>query len=262
MESNQPNQTALAQARSLFTKFNAMATPPNIYQVGGQGSQPGDNSYFPSRIGSTDPDDQKYMLRQQLVSNGQVPGVGTAIVGDEFFDYAKRKQDQALDYDFTTWVQKQANLTTPEAAAWWFDKFPWLKDLKLQEINREAEVQKRLATISITGPQSQEDFMVLFMKNQGLLKPANVPLYQLGVAGAGGVAQQGGFIKGVFNPFTPAYPQSMENSIVSFSNPVNSGMSGLPQLSPSTPAGVGYGPAAGTPTFNINSLLTSGGVFG
>src|SRR4051812_20080151 len=197
MESNKPNQTSLAQARSLFNKFNAMATPPNIYQTPGQNATPGDNSWFPSRIGSTDPEDQKYMLRQQLVQNGVVPGVGTPVIGDEFFNYAKRKQDQALDFDFVTWVQKQADLTKPESAAWWFEKFPWLRDLKLEEINREAEVQKRLATISITGPQSQEDFMVLFMKNQGLLTPANVPLYQLGVAGAGGVAQQGGFVKGV-----------------------------------------------------------------
>lgn len=256
METNKVNVSALDSARALFNKFNALTTPPNIYQVPGQLSQPGDNSNFPASIGSTDPQDQKYMLQSQLVSNGVVNNIGTPIIGDEFFNYAKRKQDQAQLYNFTTWVMKQADLTKPESAAWWFEKFPWMKDLRVAEIEREAEVQKKLATISITGPQSQDDFMILYMKDQGLLKPSDVPLYQMGAAGAGGVAQQGGFVQGVFNPLNMNYPKSMSGSIVEFSNPTGA-LGGLPQLSPTAPAGSVFG-AGGTPLFNIANALRGG----
>lgn len=248
METSKVNASALDQARGLFQKFNALTTPPNIYQVPGQNSVAGDNSNFPASIGSTDPEDQRYMLQSQLVNNGTVANIGTPIVGKEFFDYAKRKQDQAMLYDFTTWVMKQADLTKPESAAWWFEKFPWMKDLRLAEIEREAEVQKRLAKISITGPQDQEDFMILFMKNQGLLKPADVPLYQLGAAGSGGIAQTGGFVKGVFNPLTPSYPQTTAGSIVTYNNPT-AALTGAAQNTP-------INPPFNTNTFNISSLLT------
>lgn len=257
METNKVNQSALDSARALFTKFNALTTPPNIYQVPGQFSTPGDNSNFPASIGSTDPQDQKYMLQSQLVTDGVVKNIGTPIIGDDFFNYAKRKQDQAQLYNFTTWVMKQADLTKPESAAWWFERFPWMKDLRIGEIEREAEVQKRLATISITGPQSQDDFMILYMKNQGLLKVSNVPLYQMGAAGAGGIAQQGGFIKGIFNPLTPNYPDSMSGSIVPFANPTGA-MTGANQYAPTSPNGPLVPPSPGAPFFNINTALGGG----
>ncbi len=258
MESNKPNSTALSQAQGIFSRFNSLTTPQNIYQV--PDAQGTDSSKFPARIGSTDPDDQKYMLRQQLVQNGVVPGVGTPIVGDEFFSYAKRKQDQALLYDFQTWVMKQSNLQTPESAAWWFEKFPWMKELRVGEIEREAEVQKKIATINITGPQSQDDFMILFMLKQGLLKPSNVPLYQMnGSPKTVGVAPDNSFTKGVFNPFGPSYPQTMDTSMVPFSNPA-----------PSFPITNWTGAAQNTPVattgnanlFGIGNMLNAGGTWG
>jgi len=250
METQKVNQGALDQARGLFQKFNALTTPPNIYQVPDQqGTQ---SSMFPASIGSTDPDDQRYMLQSQLVQNGTVANIGTPIVGKEFFDYAKRKQDQAMLFDFTQWVMKQADLSKPESAAWWFEKFPWMKELRLGEIEREAEVQKRLAKISITGPQDQEDFMILFMKNQGLLKPADVPLYQLGNANNAAI-QQGGFIKGVFNPLTPNFPVTMPGTQVPFSNPVNGALVSPPPFPNPTAT------LANSPNFSTSSLLFGAG---
>lgn len=249
METPKVNPGALDQARSLFQKFNALTTPPNIYQVADQaGTQ---SSMFPAAIGSTDPEDQRYMLQSQLVSNGTVANIGTPIVGKEFFDYAKRKQDQAMLYDFQTWVMKQADLSKPESAAWWFDKFPWMKELRLGQIEREAEVQKRLAKISITGPQDSEDFMILFMKNQGLLKPADVPLYQLNSA-QNATIQTGGFVKGIFNPLTPNYPQTMPGSVLTYSNPLAT-PTPPPQVTPTFDL-----QTAPTNNFQVGPLLQSG----
>ncbi len=253
METNKVVPGAMDQARALFSKFNALTTPPNIYQVPGQNSVAGDNSYFPASIGSTDPDDQKYMLQSQLVQNGVVPNIGTPVIGDEFFNYAKRKQDQALLYDFQNFVMKQADLSKPESAAWWFEKFPWMKELRLGQIDREAEVQKRLAKISITGPQDQEDFMIIFMKEQGLLKPANVPLYQLNSANNETI-QTGGFVRGVFNPLNQNYPLTMPGSIVPYANPINGPLSGPSQLTPSSTT---------TPPstfFNVGNVLSSANI--
>lgn len=264
METPKVNPAALAQASALFTKFNDLTTPPNIFQVGDRnastaaGASP--SSMFPAAIGSTDPEDQRYMLQSQMVSNGSVANIGTPIVGKEFFDYAKRKQDQALNFEFTQWVMGQADLSKPESAAWWFEKFPWMKDLRLGQIEREAEVQKRLAKISITGPQDSEDFMILFMKEQGLLKPANVPLYKLNDP-ANATIQTGGFVAGVFNPLNTTYPKSMAESLVPFSNPVN-GAWGAPALP--TPQMVGTTPPAQATggIFNPQKLLGAGGALG
>lgn len=254
METSKVNPAALQQASALFTKFNALTTPPNIFQFGDRNAANGGtaspSSMFPAAIGSTDPEDQRYMLQSQMVSNGSVANIGTPIVGKEFFDYAKRKQDQALNFEFTQWVMSQADLSKPESAAWWFEKFPWMKELRLGEIEREAEVQKRLAKISITGPQDSEDFMILFMKQQGLLTPAGVPLYELNNSKA---IQKGGFVAGIFNPLNTTYPKTMDQSLVPFSNPVNGPWTGPAINTPMNPQFPGS-------TFNPRNLLITNGI--
>jgi hypothetical protein len=185
------------------------------------------------------------MMQSQMVKDGVVPNIGMPIVGPEFFDYAKRKQDQALNFEFVQWVQKQADLTRPESAAWWFERFPWMKELRLGEIEREAEVQKRLAKIQVTGPQDSDDFMILFMQKQGLLKPAGVPLYQLNQSKA---IQQNGFVAGIFNPLNTTYPQAMSGSIVPFDAPVNGTWTGPNVNNP-------LNPPFNTSTFNPSLLL-------
>jgi len=169
---------ALASARETYRKFVAMPAPPNVYKVKDQTGTT--SSLFPAKLGSTDPRDDEYAMRAQLVKEGgQVPGVGLAIADEGYFNYAQSKREEAMLFEFYTYIMSQADLSKPESAAWWFEKFPWMRDLRMAEIDRQGEIQKKLAKIQITGPQSEDDFMVLYLKQNNLLGDADVPLTRL-----------------------------------------------------------------------------------
>lgn len=210
------NMQGLAQAAALHARMGAISSPPNVFQVASpeQVAQ-NQNVAFPAQLGSTDPDDEKYALRQKIVGAGRgdsavVPGVGQAIAGEEFFDYAKRKMDQDTSFQFQTWIMEQAELDAPEKAAWWFSKFPWMRDLRYQYIDQQAELQKKMAKIAVSGAQSEEDFLILFMNERGLLKVADTPLHRLGESSVGAKTYQAGFFsplsKPQFQPFQPYGP--------------------------------------------------------
>lgn len=242
----------LNKASELMTRFGAIATPPNIYsQLGAAGDT---KSKFPLQIGSTDPQDRKFKLQNQMVGtsdSGAVKGYGQAVVGDEFFGWAQRKQDQAMLFDFYDYMLSNADLTKPESAQWWFNKFPWMKDLRLREVEREAEVQKRLAKISICGPESEEDFMVLFMKDQGMLTPSEKPLYRINELDAAGFNANKNFTRGAFNPFSvkDPMPVAMADVRKQWTNPLGGPPTGAN-------AGVAIPGAIGTPNaFNLGATL-------
>jgi len=218
----------LNKAQDLMERFGSIATPPNLYS--GYGAVADQKAKFPLQLGSTDPDDRKYNIQRTMVGNsltGTVAGYGQATVGSEFFDYAKRKQDQNTLHDFYGYMLNNADLTKPESAQWWFGKFPWMKDMRLREIEREAEVQKRLAKIQVCGPESEEDFMVLFMIDQGLLKKTNQPLYKLPSA-VGIYKQPAAFKAGYFNPFNATKPSAINDVRVNWTDPItNRGTGGL-----------------------------------
>jgi len=170
---------ALASARETYRKFVAMPAPPNVYKVKDQTGTV--SSLFPAKLGSTDPRDEEYAMRAQLVKNdnGVIPGVGLAVADEGYFNYAQSKREEAMMFEFYTYIMSQADLSKPESAAWWFEKFPWMRDLRMAEIDRQGEIQKKLAKIQITGPQSEDDFMVLYLKQNNLLGDADVPLTRL-----------------------------------------------------------------------------------
>jgi len=174
------NAQAMQAARNTYRRFVSLPQPPNLFKVPDSSSADGSvASQFPVQLGSTDPEDEKYGLRSQLVQGDTVPGVGLAIADDGYFNYAQRKREEAMMYEFYQYVMSQADLSKPESAAWWFEHFPWMKEWRLEEIDRQAEIQKKLAKIQITGPQNEEDWMVIYLKKQGILGDKDVPLTQL-----------------------------------------------------------------------------------
>lgn len=246
------DQGMLNKASELMTRFGAIATPPNIYSQMGANNDP--KAKFPLQIGSTDPQDRKFKLQNQMVgagnATGAVRGYGQAVVGDEFFGWAQRKQDQAMLFDFYDYMLSNADLTKPESAQWWFNKFPWMKDLRLREVEREAEVQKRLAKISICGPESEEDFMVLFMKDQGMLTPSEKPLYRINELDAAGFNATKDFTRGAFNPFSVKrpLPGNMADVRKNWADPLGGAPPGTPIPSP-------FAGTVQNPPFNLPNTL-------
>lgn len=169
----------LARAQGLMSRFSSLTPAPNVFRM--TETPDGTNAAFPVQLGSTDPEDRKYALRQQLVGNdGQVAKVGLAVADDQFFNYANRKEEQAILYDFYRFMFSQADLTKPESAQWWFSKFPWMRDMRVQEIEKQADLQKTLARIGVTGPESEDDFMLMYLIRNGTLVPPTKPLWQMG----------------------------------------------------------------------------------
>lgn len=194
------NQQTMGQASGLFQKAQREADAPNIVRL--STADGGVAGKYPIQLGSADPDDIRIALRQQVVTgSGEVPGIGIAVAGDREFDYLQRKKEEVFYSQFLGFINAQADLANPASAAWWFERFPFLKEKRLEEINREAEKQKRLAQIQVTGPQNEDDFFLLYMIQQGLVSKPTLPLTKL-YADATYDTNRTNFTKGMFSPLS------------------------------------------------------------
>jgi len=203
-----------SKAAETFRKFQAFAGPTNIFRVPDASNQGAGStqSLFPVQLGSVDPEDLKYGLRAtQVGAGGIVPGQGMAVADDAFFNYMERKREMATLYEFQNFVLRQADLSTPEKSAWWYEHFPWMKQLRMQYIDRQADIQRTLAHIAVTGPQTDDDFMLIFLQQKGMLGALREPLYNLNAAPIAGPAanymgraNSGQFIPGMYSLFSRA----------------------------------------------------------
>lgn len=197
MALNQSSPDILAeQRREIMGRYQSLMTPTNIYQI--QGPNATAAGGFPVQLGTMDPTDEKWQLRNQIVNpQGQVPGVGQAYAPDEYFDWAKRKQDEATTNEFIAWLMQQADYTRPEVAKYWNDLFPWIGQLKMQEVRKQADLQVKMAEMNINGLKSPLDWQIAFMVQQGLLRPLEVPIQDMYKQNR---AYQTSYVAGLFSP--------------------------------------------------------------
>jgi hypothetical protein len=157
---------------------------------------------FPVQLGTADPDDLSMAIRKEAISsnaNGVVPGMGQAIADDRVFDYLQRKKEAAIEADYRAWVMSQADFTDPAQSQWWTEKFPWIHNLKVQQIEQNAELQKRIAIIKVRGPQSEEDFKLMYEIQQGYKVIPEEPVHKMN---EDKTWSNGDFVRGLFNPLT------------------------------------------------------------
>lgn len=217
------NPAGMAAANQIFGKYVTESTAPNIFRMGPGGTNA--NINFPVQIGSTDPDDYKYALQRQLVAGnaqGVIPGVGQAIAGPDFFKYAERKDAMQMLLNYKQYVYQQADLSTPEKAQWWFDQFPWMKDERLEQINKNSELQKKFAHIAVIGPQNEEDMILLYLREKGQIQVPNLGVHLLGVDDS--VTTASGYQAGFFSPLSKQpVPQGLPvgKSKIPWNNPIN-----------------------------------------
>ena len=173
------NPAMQAKGQSLFKELQNMADPGNVVQIPTQGS--GVAGQFPVQLGTADPMDVQMSIRQQAITPGtaEVPGMGLAIADQPVFDYLERKKEDEFMAQFMAYVNAQANLDSPAEAAWWFERFPWLKEKRLAEIERMATLQKRLAQIQVTGIQNEDDMKLMFAIQQGLITVPTKPINEM-----------------------------------------------------------------------------------
>lgn len=177
-----------------------MADPNNIVQLKTRDN--GMAGQFPVQLGTADPMDVQMGIRQQLVGKrGEVDGMGIAIADQPVFDYLERKKEDLFLAEFQAYVNAQANLGEPAEAAWWYERFPWLKEKRLQEIDRVSDLQKRLAQINVTGIQNEDDMRLLFGIEQGFIKVPTKPVQDL-YEDTARFKQPKDFISGIFSPLS------------------------------------------------------------
>lgn len=207
MFSQAVRQNALSDASKLYAQMNAAATPNNMFAVKDRASTP--TSKIPVPLGSAQPDDMQMYLRSQVVNDqGQVPGYGMAVADERVFDYIERKKEAEIEADFKSWVMAQADFSDPARAEFWNRVAPWISDLKIQEMEKNAELQKRLAAIKIKGgPTSEDDMKLLYMIRNGVVRMPSKPLHEMG---EDTVYYQDkdilNFKRGLFNPLATAPP--------------------------------------------------------
>lgn len=209
---------ALARSAALMNQYRGMSTAPNVFNMGREGHA---NERFPVQLSTTDPEDQKWAMREKIVQqDGTVANIGKAIAPSEYFDYAQRKENADLLFQFQQFVLQQVDLSTPEAANWWYTKFPWIREAKLKELHQQADLQKRYAEIAITGPQNEEDFLLIWMRKNGLIKVSDQPLERLW---ADESITSRSYRDGFFSPLAKQIPPTdiRRGGTMDWSNPVS-----------------------------------------
>lgn len=196
------NPAMQQKAGSLYKELQQIADPSNLVQMDTQGG--GVAGKFPVQLGTADPMDVQMAIRQQAIADGKayVPGMGMAIADQPVFDYLERKKEDEFMAMFMAYVNAQADLGSPAEAAWWFERFPWLKEKRLEEINRASELEKRLAQIQVTGVQNEDDMKLMFAIDQKLITIPTVPVNKLYEDKSGRFTDLANFKKGLFSPLS------------------------------------------------------------
>lgn len=170
-------------ARHLNTMTTQMATPTNVYKVNNNSDLQQNvvnMTNYPVQLGSDDPEDRKFALQQKLVgANGVVDGIGIAQAGPDYFNYINRKMDMTSEVEYRNWLIKQANFDTPESTEYWYNMFPWIKELKESEIERVSNLQKQQAKINLVGPSSPEDWLLQYNLARGIVVIPEQPVHLL-----------------------------------------------------------------------------------
>lgn len=239
------NANTQAASSAFHSNLAQKATPRNIYRVSNKPGAGNINVNFPVGLGTPDEQDERYFTQQSLVNEqGIVPGIGQAIVGPDYFDYVKRKEEVGMFAQFQEWLMNQASFDTPEQSEYWYKHHPWMLEKRVNEVERVANLQQQLAKINIGGPQTEDDWKLLFALEKGLVVVPNTAPHMLGMNEQGDYISKN-YRQGMFSPMITDPPGGINppkklNTLLSWSNPIAPGAAN-PQAGITYPLGIsGY----------------------
>jgi len=93
--------------------------------------------------------------------------------------YLIDKLSQLEKISYHNWLERRygADLTDPVKLEWAQRKFPSYFEDRITQLQRDAEVQKTLARIKLMGPQTPDDFFLLYQIDTGTVAPRGGPLW-------------------------------------------------------------------------------------
>lgn len=166
---------------------------PNV--LNWQGGREGDVAQFPAKYVPVDHDaDTRMQMKKELIAS---QALGQGFITDEDMKYLlnKRKiQDRVI---FDAWYSKLWDTKDINKLRLAQQIYPdYFKDRE-GEINREAELQKKIAMIKLRGPADLDDLKLIFQLSQGQEQLRNVPLWRLDEPPEDTASQ---YRRGIFNP--------------------------------------------------------------
>lgn len=171
-------------------------------------------SRFPNVIEQGDPRDEKYALRGKLLSNTgaagpYIPGVGLMMADQSDVEYFHKKALDVQEADFKAWFLAQMDLSTPEKQAYWQSKFPDVFQEKQRLMEKQLDIQLKLAKMRIFGPQNKDDYMLLWGIQRGYIKVPDGPLFEPTKL------QQKNFHEGLFN-IKKLFPRTGKGQLLTY----------------------------------------------
>jgi hypothetical protein len=95
--------------------------------------------------------------------SGSLPKLGKVFVPEQFWDYAKKKQEQAFQEDFNRFVFSQVDVTTPQGRAYWEKKHPEYTQKVYQAYATKMQIEAKMAEIQIKGFHTEGDLWFAYM---------------------------------------------------------------------------------------------------
>ncbi len=170
---------------------------------------------FLAKLSAPDPEDRKWnMVSDKLMEkkNGDYTGKTIdgqyAIAPDSWYNYMSRKVDRQMLANYEGWAIDQVDLSKPESAEFWTRVLPWIREKREAFLEEQANIQKQLGLIKIRGVQSEEDMMLLFAVQNGLVSVLDKPLYDLDTATKYQYAKENistNFTGGLLSPFSKLF---------------------------------------------------------
>lgn len=91
-----------------------------------------------------------------------------------------QKNDEQELYNFENFLASRFNMDDPTHQAIINEVYPQFYDRRIEEIDRVADLQKRLAKIKLLGAHSKEDFYFLYALDNGAIKVPNEAVFNTG----------------------------------------------------------------------------------
>lgn len=103
---------------------------------------------------------------------------GAPVLDTQAIDRMEQEIKQYRNLDFERWAQNKMDLSTPYKAKFWLDKTPELFEKKNEFIKQNGELQKRLAKITMFGPENLDDMRLIYDLQQDQVQVWDAPLYK------------------------------------------------------------------------------------
>lgn len=139
--------------------------------------------------------DTRFELKQDLLKNrGNYQA--TVPFGEKDLRYLQEKQKVQERIEFDNWFSQLFDTTDVNNARLAQQIYPDFYNAREEFIDRQAELQKRMAKIKLRGPRDLGDLQLIYLLQTGDIKLRDVPLWKLDESDG----EKDRYNRGLFNP--------------------------------------------------------------